>query len=63
MVQDNEVKERAKEIAAQGGVFACRAISDIRGISTEMEKLGVKVEYMGKIISGLIKEGYIPMVW
>jgi len=58
-----EVAERVKEVALVGESFACKAISDREGLSEEVEKLGVKVEYVGSIISDLIKDGYLPMVW
>ncbi|RLI09982.1 hypothetical protein DRO42_02760 [Candidatus Bathyarchaeota archaeon] len=61
-VEDEQVAARAKELAA-GGSFACKAISDREAISEELEGLGLKVEYVGSIISTLIKEGYAPMVW
>jgi len=63
VVQDDEVAERVKEVALVGESFACKAISDREGLSEEVEKLGVKVEYVGSIISDLIKDGYLPMVW
>ncbi len=63
VVEDEQVAARAKELAAAGGSFACKAISDREAISEELERLGLKVEYVGSIISTLIKDGYTPMVW
>jgi len=57
------VANRVKDVALIGESFACKAISDREGLSEEMEKLGVKVEYVGSITSNLIKDGYLPMVW
>lgn len=62
-VEDKQVSEKAKELIAAGECFACKAIADKEGISTELEKLGAKVEYVGPIVSTFIKDGYIPMVW
>lgn len=63
MIQDKQVAEMVKDIAAHCAPLACKAISDREGISAGIEDLGVKVEYVGSIISNLIKDGYTPMVW
>ena len=63
VAEDDQVADEVKDIALIGESFACKAISDREGFSGELEKLGVKVEYVGSIISNLIKDGYLPMVW
>lgn len=63
MEQDDEVADAAIEIAGMSESFACKAISDRDGISEKINEMGVKVEYVGSIISEYIKQGYIPMVW
>lgn len=63
MVADEDVANSAKEIAAIGGAIACRFLSDRDGVSEEIERLGVEVEYVGTIVSDLIKDGYVPMLW
>ena len=63
VVEDEQVAAQVRELAVAGGSFACKAISDREAISEELERLGLKVEYVGSIISSLIKEGYTPMVW
>ncbi|MGD2141968.1 MAG: hypothetical protein PVH79_00640 [Candidatus Bathyarchaeota archaeon] len=63
LTKDDTLMDQAREIAEKGGSFACKYISDRDGISSKIEKLGVRVEYVGSIISDFIKEGYIPMVW
>lgn len=63
IVQDEQVSNEVKAIAVVGEAFACKAILDREGFSGEMEKLGVKVKYVGSIISNFIKGGYLPMVW
>jgi hypothetical protein len=42
---------------------ACRFLADRDGQSDGLRELGVEVEYVGPLISGLIKDGYAPMVW
>jgi len=63
VANDEEVANKAGEIATLTECFACRAISDKQGVSQNLAEIGIKVEYVGDIISNLIKEGYIPMVW
>ncbi|UCB60592.1 MAG: hypothetical protein JSW72_00565 [Candidatus Bathyarchaeota archaeon] len=60
---DPEIKWFIKEIATRGAIFACKAVSDKLGVSESLGKIGVKVEYVGTIVSNAIKEGYLPMVW
>jgi hypothetical protein len=42
---------------------ACRYISDRDKKSKQISALGIKVEYVGKMISDYINAGYVPMVW
>ena len=63
IAEDDQVADEVKDIALIGESFACKAISDREGVSEELEGLGVKVEYVGSIVSDLIKDGYLPMVW
>lgn len=63
MVNDPEVANAAIEVAGLGESFACKAISDRQGISEKVDNMGIKVDYVGTIISDYIKDGYVPMVW
>ncbi|MBN2336560.1 hypothetical protein JXL21_13460 [Candidatus Bathyarchaeota archaeon] len=63
MTEDPDVASAAIEVAGMGESFACKAISDRDGVSGRVEGMGVKVEYVGTLISEYIKQGYIPMVW
>ncbi len=63
VANDGEVANKARDIAALTDCFACKAISDKQGVSQNLKEAGMKVEYVGDIISNLIKEGYFPMVW
>jgi len=60
---DDEITWFIKDITARSDCFACKAISDKEGLSEKLEEAGVKVEYVGTIVSNAIKEGYLPMVW
>lgn len=63
IVEDEDIQKYAIEISDTSDCFACKYLSDEDDISDEIEKLGVKVEYVGSIISDYINEGYTPMVW
>ena len=63
VANDEEVANKTREIAALTDCFACKAISDKQGVSQNLAEAGIEVEYVGDIISNLIKEGYLPMVW
>lgn len=63
LVKDASVAQIAQKICETEKPFACKFISDRDGISGAIEKLGLKVEYVGAIISDLIKDGYVPMVF
>jgi len=59
----DKIARLIKEITATVECFACKAISDEEGVSEKLEEVGIKVEYVGTIVSNSIKEGYLPMVW
>jgi hypothetical protein len=63
VVEDPIISDQAREIAEAGGSLACKYISDRDEVSEEIERLGIQVEYVGSIVSDLLKDGYIPMVW
>ncbi len=63
VASDEEIANKAREIADLTNCFACKAVSDEQGVSQNLATTGIKVEYVGDIISNLIKEGYLPMVW
>jgi len=56
---DMEVQARLRELSRVGvDVIACKWCADRMGITDLLEKSGIKVEYVGPIISQLIKEGW-----
>lgn len=63
MVEDEEVREAAIKLTEVSECVACKAISEEKAITEKLSKLGVKVEYVGSIISNYMKKGYTPMVW
>ena len=63
LVEDKQIAQAAKEMSNVEKPIACKFISDRDGISEQIEDCGVKVDYVGTIISDLIKDGYVPMVF
>ncbi|MHA2042669.1 MAG: hypothetical protein ACW975_12490 [Candidatus Thorarchaeota archaeon] len=63
IVEDAEVAARAEEVSELCETVACKFLSDRDETSEQTAELGIKVDYVGALISGLIKEGFTPMVW
>lgn len=64
ITEDPDLQEIIKRIQALGKVVsACKACSDEEGVSSQLSELDIEVEYVGSVISKLIKDGYVPMVW
>ena len=62
VANDAEVQARVKEILEQGvEVLACKWCADRMGITGKLEAVGIKVEYVGSIISDLLKEGWASL--
>jgi hypothetical protein len=59
----DDIRWFIRDLTARCDCFACKAISDQEGQSETLEEAGVKVEYVGTIVSSALKEGYLPMVW
>jgi hypothetical protein len=60
LVEDDEVSAIASTLIEP---IACKAIADQEGLSAQIAELGVKVVYVGALISDLLRQGYTPMVW
>ena len=63
LIEDEMIAKTAKEIGAVEKPIACKYISDREGISEKIQDLGLQVEYVGTIISDLLRDGYVPMVF
>jgi len=61
---DVEVQGKIKELLDNGvKVVACKWCSDRMNITPLLENLGVKVDYVGSIISQLIKDGWAQLTF
>jgi hypothetical protein len=64
LLQDAELRRLLHEyLENDGQPVACKFIADRDAIAAPIAALGVQVEYVGAMISELIQQGYIPMVW
>lgn len=64
LLEDEDLQELVREYHRQEGqAVACRFIADREGMSADLAGLDVEVVYVGKLVSDLIRDGYVPMVW
>jgi len=61
---DMEVQGRVKDLLGEGvEVLACKWCADRMGITEKLEATGVKVVYVGSVISDLLKEGWVSLTF
>jgi hypothetical protein len=64
LTRDTELQRLLHEYQTyEGTAVACKFIADRDHTAEPTAELGVKVAYVGSMISDLIRDGYIPMVW
>jgi len=64
LLNDKAIQQYAEEfILMEEKVVACKFIATQEKTDEKLTALGIKVEYVGEMISNYIKDGYIPMVW
>jgi hypothetical protein len=64
LVQDTELRDYLKKMKEAGvELLACQACSDGYGISDELRKLGVTVEYVGVPFTGMLKSGWTTLTF
>ena len=44
-------------------VIACKACSDNFGVSDELEQIGVKVQYVGTLVTEMLKDGWYQLTF
>ena len=61
---DTEVQEKIKDLQNAGvEVLACKWCADRMNITSILEKAGVKVVFVGPIISQLLKDGWASLTF
>lgn len=63
LAEDEEVQHWVAQLTELQIPVACKFISDSHGVSEKLGQLGIKVEYVGELVSNYIKDGYVPMVF
>ena len=64
LLSDSKFQDYLNEyLELKGKVAACKFISDNDQTSEKIERMGVRIEPVGEIISNHIKDGFVPMIW
>ena len=64
LLKDDELQNLLHDYQAENETaLACKFVAKTENLEEDISSLGVDVRYVGEIISNLIKEGYIPLVW
>jgi hypothetical protein len=63
IAQDEEVAGEVRNISVIGESFACITISNKDGTTEKIREIGLTLVGVGPVISKLINDGYVPMVW
>jgi len=64
LLADAELQGLVAEYQAmETPAVACRFFAERDDTDTATRDLGVEVEYVGPLISQLIRDGYVPLVW
>ena len=62
--EDEELQRYLMEYQnAEQNAVVCKYIADRDSTAKQAEALNMNVEYVGELISNLIKTGYTPMIW
>ena len=59
LYEDKELQGKITKMRDAGvELMACKACSDLYGVSEDLEALGIDVKYMGEPLTQLLKEGH-----
>ena len=64
LAEDTELQEGIKKMKEEGvELYACKACSDLYGVSDKLTELGINVKYIGKDLTELLKTGWTHMTF
>jgi hypothetical protein len=63
LLADEQAQNVVRELQKVERPIACKFLADRDGTTEALEKLGVEVVYVGKIIADHIRDGWTPLVW
>ena len=62
--EDSELQDYIKRMKDVGvELFACKACSDMYGVSGKLEQLGIDVKYMGQPLTEMLKTGWTTITF
>ncbi len=57
--EDEELQTKVQQMAADGvQVWACKACADQYGVSETLEKIGIRVTYVGEPVTKMLQSGW-----
>lgn len=62
--EDEELQkeiQKMKEVGVE--LFACKACADMYGVSNKLSDLGIEVKYMGKDLTDMLQNGWMPLTF
>ncbi len=63
-VEDEEVQSYLRLLVDSRSVpLACKYLADQMGLTTSLDEMGMDVVYVGSVVSRLIQEGFVPLVF
>lgn len=62
--EDTELQEGIQKMKEEGvQLYACKACSDLYGVSDKLAELGITVKYIGKDLTDLLKAGWTHLTF
>ena len=63
LAEDEDLRSKFDSLLKYQKPVACKYVSDQDNVSNSLSEMGYEVEYVGKLISDYIGDGYVPMVY
>ena len=64
IVKDEPLKEYLKKLQDVGvELWACKRCSDDLGVTEKLKDLGIQVEYVGSLVSEMLKDGWYQLTF
>ncbi|MFA6471308.1 MAG: DsrE family protein [Candidatus Latescibacterota bacterium] len=62
--EDRELQDYIKKMKDEGVILqACKACSDMYGVSDTLSTMGIDVKYMGKPLTDMLKSGWVNLAF
>ncbi|MGC8980988.1 MAG: hypothetical protein ACP5KL_05785 [Thermoplasmata archaeon] len=62
--ENKDIQEMLRKLS-EAGMFmvACRNVSEKYQVTSRLSTLGIRVDYVGKIIADHVRDGYVPITF